>query len=75
MGGVGTGPSGLLLESREYRLSSHVSATAYLVLYAELGLARPDAPLKKTEPILIWGGATSVGLCESLAPSSDSNDN
>ncbi|KAL8287427.1 hypothetical protein RQP46_003285 [Phenoliferia psychrophenolica] len=38
------------------------TATAFHVLYAELGLAKPDAPLTTPEPFLIWGGATSVGL-------------
>ncbi|KAL8278324.1 hypothetical protein RQP46_009216 [Phenoliferia psychrophenolica] len=38
------------------------TATAYLVLYGELNLAKPTAPVQKAEPFLVWGGATSVGL-------------
>ncbi|KAK4700952.1 hypothetical protein P7C70_g5289, partial [Phenoliferia sp. Uapishka_3] len=37
-------------------------ATAFYALYVELGLPKPDSPLKTPEPLLVWGGASSVGL-------------
>ncbi|BGP12437.1 Zinc-binding oxidoreductase alcohol dehydrogenase [Rhodosporidiobolus nylandii] len=36
--------------------------TAIQALYMRLGLAPPSAPTKDAEPILVWGGSTSVGL-------------
>ncbi|POY71205.1 hypothetical protein BMF94_5517 [Rhodotorula taiwanensis] len=36
--------------------------TAIQALYMRLGLATPSSPSKEGEPVLIWGGSTSVGL-------------
>ncbi|BGP52606.1 hypothetical protein JCM8202_004867 [Rhodotorula sphaerocarpa] len=36
--------------------------TTVQALYMRLGLAPPHAPTKNAEPVLIWGGSTSVGL-------------
>lgn len=36
--------------------------TAIQALYMRLGLSLPNSPSKDGEPILVWGGSTSVGL-------------
>ncbi|GAA5955314.1 hypothetical protein JCM8115_001912 [Rhodotorula mucilaginosa] len=36
--------------------------TAIQALYMRLGLNLPNSPSKDREPILVWGGSTSVGL-------------
>lgn len=38
-----------------------VAITSNAQLYESLGLPLPDAPTKKTFPILIYGGSTSHG--------------
>ncbi|GAA6040361.1 hypothetical protein JCM8097_007575 [Rhodosporidiobolus ruineniae] len=36
--------------------------TAIQALYFRLKLAHPSSPTKNAEPVLVWGGSTSVGL-------------
>ena len=38
------------------------AGTAIQALYMRLGLNLPNSPSKDGEPILVWGGSTSVGL-------------
>lgn len=39
-----------------------LAGTAIQALYMRLGLNLPNSPGKDGEPILVWGGSTSVGL-------------
>jgi NADPH:quinone reductase-like Zn-dependent oxidoreductase len=38
--------------------------TAVQALYMRHGLEQPQNPSKDGKPFLVWGGATSVGLCK-----------
>lgn len=37
-----------------------------MAYFFRLGLNTPENPVKEPEPILIWGGSTSTGLCASI---------
>lgn len=41
------------------------AGTAIQALFFRLKLNSPSSPSENAEPVLVWGGATSVGLCTS----------
>lgn len=66
----GIGPCTHVRHDPRYRIlpsdlalaSTRPAGTAIQALYMRLGLNLPNSPSKDREPILVWGGSTSVGL-------------
>lgn len=56
-------------EKADY-VSGSGAGTAIQALFFRLPIDTPWNPNKEGEPFLVWGGATSVGLCASAPPCS-----
>lgn len=64
LGGVAPGEFILCVTaSKRPEMTLLSQATSFYVLYDRLNLPMPDTPLRKSSPFLVWGGATSTGLC------------